>query len=225
VEESQSEIARTKTLFDYTSITAPFEGIVTKRYVDPGALIQPGTGSSTQSVPLVDLAQQSLLRLVFPVPESATPTIRVGAPVEISVSALNQRFQGTISRFAGKVDRSTRTMHTEVDVPNPDDRYTPGMYAFVRIILKESKKALAVPVQALGGGDKPAVFVVNKDGVIEQRAVTVGLQTPDKAEITEGLTEGDLVIVGRHNGARPGQKVLTKVTETTKSGGSTPPSL
>jgi RND family efflux transporter MFP subunit len=226
VAESQSEIDRTKTLFDYTTITAPFEGIITRRYVDPGALIQAGTASSSsQSAPIVDLAQQSLLRLVFPVPESATPTIRDGAPVEIAVTALNEKFQGTISRFAGKVDRSTRTMHTEVDVPNPDDRYTPGMYAFVRIILKEAKHTLAVPIQALAGGDRPSVFIINKDGVIEERTVTVGLQTPDKVEIKEGLAEGDLVIVGRRNGARPGQKAVGKIAEPAKTTDSTPAAL
>lgn len=217
VEESQSEINRTKTLFDYTTITVPFEGIITRRYVDPGALIQAGTASNTQSVPLVDLAQQSLLRLVFPVPESAVATIHTGAPVEISVTALNEKFNGTISRFAGKVDRNTRTMHTEIDVPNPDNRYTPGMYAFVRIILKEAKNALAVPVQALAGGDKPTVFILNKDGIIEQRSVTLGLHTPDKVEVREGLAEGDLVVVGRHNGARPGQKAIGIVAEPPKA--------
>jgi len=225
VEESEAEVNRTKTLFDYTVITAPFEGIITRRYVDPGALVQAGTSSSvqagstvgSQSLPLVDLAQQNLLRLVFPVPESAVPTIHNGALVEISVSALNEKFQGAIARSAGKVDRSTRTMHTEVDVPNPDGHYTPGMYAFVRLILQESKNALAVPVQALVGGDKPSLYIVNKDGVLEQRSVTIGLQTPDKVEIKEGLAEGELVVVGRRNGAQPGQKVAAKLAEAPKA--------
>jgi RND family efflux transporter MFP subunit len=219
VDESQSEINRTRTLFDYTTITVPFEGIITHRYVDAGALIQAGTTSSvqagtsstSQSLPLVDVAQQDLLRLVFPVPESAVPTIHDGAPVEISVSALNEQFQGKIARFAGKVDRDTRTMHTEVDVPNPDDKYTPGMYAFVRLILQESKNALAVPILAIASGDKPTVSLVNKDGIIEERPVKLGLQTPDKVEIREGVSEGEQVIVGRHNGARPGQKVVAKL--------------
>jgi RND family efflux transporter MFP subunit len=194
----------------------PFDGIITRRYVDLGALIQAGTASGAQSMPLVDLAQQNLLRLVFPVPESAAPLIRDGAPVEISVSAVNEKFRGTITRFSGKVDRSTRTMHTEVDVPNPDNRYKPGMYAYVRLILQEKKDALAVPVQALVAGDKPAVFVVNKDGAVEQRAVETGLQTPDKVEIRKGLTAGELVITGNRNGVRAGQKVTAKLTEAPK---------
>jgi RND family efflux transporter MFP subunit len=230
VDESQAEINRTQTLFDYTTITVPFEGVITHRYVDAGALIQAGTSSSvqagtsstSQSLPLVDVAQQDMLRLVFPVPESAVPTIHDGAPVDVAVSALNEQFKGKIARFAGKVDRDTRTMHTEVDVPNPDGKYTPGMYAFVRLILKERKNALSVPILAVSRGDKPSVFVVNKDGVIEERPVTLGLETPDKAEIREGVSDGEQVIVGRHNGAQPGQKVATKLMPPMKSTPSAP---
>lgn len=217
VEERQSEINKTKTLLDYATITVPFEGIITRRYADPGALIQAGTASSTQSMPLVDLAQENLLRLVFPVPESSAALIKVGAPVEVSVSALNEKFSGKISRFSGKVERNTRTMHTEVDVPNPDGRYKPGMYAFVRLILQEEKNALVVPVQAVSTGEKPSVYVLNKDNIIEQRPVTLGLQTPDKVQIREGLAEGDLVIVGSRNGARAGQKAEGKLTEPPKA--------
>lgn len=217
VEERQSEVNKTKTLLDYATITVPFEGIITRRYADLGALIQAGTASSTQSMPLVDLAQQDLLRLVFPVPESVAPLIHNGAPVEVSVSALSEKFSGKISRFSGKVERNTRTMHTEVDVPNPDGRYKPGMYAFVRLILQEEKNALVVPVQAVSTGEKPSVYVLNKDNIIEQRPVTLGLQTPDKVQIREGLAEGDLVIVGSRNSARAGQKAEGKLTEPPKA--------
>ncbi|HSI12220.1 MAG TPA: efflux RND transporter periplasmic adaptor subunit [Chthoniobacter sp.] len=217
VEERQSEINKTKTLLDYATITVPFEGIITRRYADPGALIQAGTASSTQSMPLVDLAQQDLLRLVFPVPESAAPLIKNGAPVEVNVSSLNAQFSGKISRFSGKVERNTRTMHTEVDVPNPGNKFKPGMYAFVRIILQEEKNALVVPVQAVATGENPSVYILTKDNVIDQRSVTLGLQTPDKVQIREGLNEGDLVIVGSRNGARPGQKAEGKLTESPKA--------
>lgn len=218
VQEHQSEMNKTKAMLDYATITVPFEGIITRRYADPGALIQAGTASSTQTLPLVDLAQQDLLRLVFPVPESAAPNIHNGDPVEVTVSALNETFRSKISRFSGKVERNTRTMHTEVDVPNPDGRYKPGMYAFVRVILQEEKNALAVPVQAVSAGDKPTVLVLNKDNVVEQRSVTLGLQTPDKVQIRDGLAEGDLVIVGSRTLARPGQKATGKLIETPKAG-------
>ena len=217
VEEAQSEVNRIKTLYGYTVVTAPFGGIITKRYVDPGALVQAGTISNTQALPIVDLAEQDLLRLVFPVPESAAPLIHNDEPVEIRVTALHQTFQGKIARYSGKVDQSTRTMHTEVDVHDPDARYKPGLYAFVRLVLHEEKNALAIPVQALSSGSNPTVFVLNPQGVIEQRQVTVGLETPDKAQITKGIAEGDLVIVGSRSGALPGQKAIGKITVLSKS--------
>jgi RND family efflux transporter MFP subunit len=218
VEEARSELNKTKTLRDYATITVPFNGVITRRYADPGALIQAGTASNTQAMPIVDIAQQDLLRLVFPVPESNAPLIQKDLPVEVSVTALNETFPGKIARYSDKVERETRTMHTEVDVPNPDGRYKPGMYAFVRLILQEQKNALAVPVLAVATGAKPTVLVLNKDGVIEERPVTLGLQTPDKVEIRSGVAEGDLVIVGSRNTARPGQKAVGKITETPKAG-------
>ncbi len=217
VQERQSEVNRTRTLRDYSSITVPFTGIITRRYADPGALIQAGINSNTQAMPLVDLAEQDMLRLVFPVPESAASLVHDSAPVDIKVSALNETFHSKIARFSGKVDRSTRTMHTEVDVPNPDNRYKPGMYAFVRMILHEEKGAISIPVQALITGEKPSVYVVHGDGTVEQRPVSTGLETPDKVQITKGLEEGDLVITGNRKGVRGGQKVAPKVTELAKA--------
>ncbi len=210
-EEALSEVRRNKTLLAYSEIVAPFGGIITQRFADPGALIQSGTNSNTQAMPLVELAEQDVLRLVFPVPESAVARIRIDAPVDITVSALNESFQGKISRFSGKLDRSTRTMHTEVDVPNPDLKYKPGMYAYVRLILEQKKDALAIPVQALMSGESPSVYVLTGEGTIERRSVKLGLQPPGDVEITEGLKEGDLVVVGNRSGLRTGQKAVGKI--------------
>lgn len=216
VQERQSELSKTKTMASYAAIIVPFDGLVTRRYADPGSLVQAGLASNTQSMPLIDLAQQDVLRLVFPVPESAAPEIRVGAPVEVVLDAVEGSFRAGISRFSGKVDRQTRTMHTEVDVPNAGNRYRPGMYASARLILREEKDALAIPVQALIGGEHPSVFVVTKGGVLEQRPVTLGLQTPDKVQIRQGLAEGDLVAVGSRSGLQPGQKATPKLMEPLK---------
>ncbi len=213
VEERKSELSRTTTLRNYASIVVPFDGIVTKRMADPGALIQAGTASNTQAMPLVELAQQDKLRLVFPVPESAAATVHIGDPVEVTVSALNETFSGAISRFSGKVDRDTRTMHTEVDVANTDGRYQPGMYAFVRLVLREQKNALAVPSQSVVTGEKPSVYLVGKDGVVERREVTLGLETPDKVEIVKGVSEGELVVIGNRKGVASGQKVQAAVAD------------
>ena len=100
-------------------------------------------------------------------PESAAPLVHVGETVEFRVAALSETYKGKIVRFSDKVDRATRTMVTEVDVPNPTDHFRPGMYAYVTLPLHEKKNALAIPVQALSSGAKPSVLVVNPDGEVE----------------------------------------------------------
>ena len=107
-------------LFDYARITAPFAGVVTQRYANLGTLMQAGTSSSTQAMPLVRLSQDDLFRLVIPVPESYVRYIHIGDPVDVRIPALNKTFPGKVARFSVDVKADTRTMHTEVDVPNPN---------------------------------------------------------------------------------------------------------
>ena len=102
--------ARVKTLSAYSTITAPFSGLVTKRYADPGAMIQAGIASQTQAMPVVRLSQINSLRLILPVPESAVPRIQIGRRVAVKVNSLNQTFEGKVARFSGKIDPVTRTM-------------------------------------------------------------------------------------------------------------------
>jgi RND family efflux transporter MFP subunit len=209
-DEAQAELGRLNTLAAYEQITAPFDGIIIKRFADVGSLIQAGTSSNTQALPLVQLAQDDLLRLRYPVPESQTPLITDGAKVDVTVPALHDHFVGTVTRYAWLINRSTRTMTTEVDVQNPDGRIKAGMYAYVTFPLQQAKQALTVPLQALAVGDSPTVFVVNKDGRLEERHVEVGIRTADDAQITSGLEEGDLVVVGNRAGLTAGEKAQPK---------------
>jgi RND family efflux transporter MFP subunit len=213
VQVLQAELGRMQTMVNYATITAPFSGIITKRLADTGSLIQAGTASNTQAMPLVELAEDSLLRLDFPVPESAVPQIHVGVPVQVTVDALNETFPAKISRYSGRIDVSTRKMETEVEVPNPDGRLTPGMYATVRVILEQSKNALTVPLQAIDLGPKPTVVVLDGDQRLQQREVTVGLQTANKVEIRSGLADNELVLVGNRAGIQLGQKATGKLIE------------
>jgi RND family efflux transporter MFP subunit len=209
-DEAQAELGRLNTLAAYENVTAPFDGIITKRFADLGSLIQAGTSSDTQSLPLVQLAQDSLLRLRFPVPEAQTPLIENGRQVEITVPALDRTFTGTITRYAWLINRSTRTMTTEVDVANPQGVIKAGMYAYVNLPLRVANQALAVPLQALPIGDNPTVLVLAKDGRLEERKVKVGIRTADKAEIVRGLEEGVPVVVGNRAGLDAGEKVKPK---------------
>jgi RND family efflux transporter MFP subunit len=212
-QEAQAELGRLNTLAGYERITAPFDGIITRRFADLGSLIQAGTSSNTQALPLVQLAQDDLLRLRFPVPEAQTPLVQNGRQVEVTVPALDKTFVGTITRSAWLINRATRTMTTEVDVKNPDGQIKAGMYAYVRLPLRIANNALAVPVQALTVGTDPTAFVISKSGTLEERKVKVGLRTPYKAEILAGLEEGEAVVVGNRSGLVAGQKVEPKFVE------------
>ena len=145
----KSKLIHDQALFDYARITAPFAGVITQRYANLGTLMQAGTNSSTQSMPLVRLSEDDLFRLVIPVPESSVRYIRVGDPVEVQVPALSRSFPGKVARFSVDVREDTRTMHTEVDVPNPDRLLIPGMYAEATLTLEAKNNVLSVPVQAV----------------------------------------------------------------------------
>jgi len=208
---SKAVAARTRTLLDYMKITAPFAGVITHRYADTGAMIQAGTASQTQSMPIVKLSENDRLRLSIAVPESAVSRIHVGAPVDVRVDALDRTFTGVVARFAGKVNPETRTMETEVDVPNPDLTLVPGMYAYVSMAVCGAKGAVVVPVQAIDRvEDKATVFVVSQ-GTVERRDVTLGVETPDRVEVKKGVSGGDLVVVGNRGQLRPGLAVTPSV--------------
>src|SRR5580693_1379207 len=215
LEAAQSQLAATKaklvhdqTLFDYSRITAPFSGVVTERYANLGTLVQAGTNSSTQAMPIVRLSQDDLFRLVIPIPESYVRYIRIGDPVNVHVPSLNRTFPGKVARFSVDVRADTRTMHTEVDVPNPERVLMPGLYAEAEVGLDEKDNVPTVPLQAVSHqGNKTTVFVVTRDGELEERTVELGLQTTTDAEVLSGSSEGDQVVVSDRSGLKPGQKV------------------
>jgi RND family efflux transporter MFP subunit len=213
IEEAKANESKMNAMLDYCSITAPFDGVVTKRFADTGALVQAGTASNVQALPVVALAEDDRLRLDFPVQESAVPDVRIGQPVEVTVSALGETFPAQVARFSGKIDTATRTMTTEVEIPNAQGRYTPGMYASVRLVLSSAKDALSVPIQALGGEDGKTVLVVGPDGKIEKRTVKTGLQTARRVQIADGLREGEKVVVAKGSQFQPGEKVVPKLVD------------
>ncbi|MGA3328904.1 MAG: efflux RND transporter periplasmic adaptor subunit [Terriglobia bacterium] len=204
----KSHLIHDQALFSYARITAPFAGVVTQRYANQGTLMQAGTSSSTQAMPLVRLSQDDLFRLVIPVPESSVRYIRVGDPVDVQVPALNRSFPGKVARFSVDVQQDTRTMHTEVDVSNPGRLLMPGMYAETTLTLEAKDNVLAVPLEAVSHeGDQTTVYVVTPSGKVEDRAISMGLQTSIDAEVVSGLREGESVIVSDRSGLKPGQEV------------------
>lgn len=211
---AQAEQTRFQTLHKYMTISAPFEGVVTRRYANAGSMIQAGTASQTQAMPIVQLSQNNLLRLILPVPESAVSRVHVGEAVEVRVSSLGRTFPGRVARFADKIQQSTRTMDTEVDVPNASLTLIPGMYAEVNLRVDERRNALSVPLEAVDrSGPVARVYSVVSAGVIHITPVTLGLEGDQRVEVLSGLQEGDAVVVGRLAGLKDGQPVQAKSLE------------
>jgi RND family efflux transporter MFP subunit len=219
---SQAEESRLKTLYRYAVITAPFSGVVTKRYANTGTLIQAGTSSQTQAMPVVRLAENGLLRLALPVPESAVPLVHLGEPVEVKVPALNRTFPGKVALFADEVDQSTRTMKTEVDVPNQNFTLVPGMYAEVDLKTDQEQNVLAVPAQAIDGdGTSARIYLVRYSGRIHIVPVRLGVEGPRLVEVqSTELQEEDRVVVGSRSGLKDGERVDPKIVSL--AGDSTP---
>jgi len=210
---AKAALDKDKDIFAYTHITAPFDGVVTSINAYTGALLPAGTTSSKGDLALCHLSQNDLLRLVIPLPERAVPDVQIGETVSVNVTTLNKTLQGKIVRFSDQIDLQTRTMYTEVDVPNPDYTLVPGMYVSVVIPLRTQQNVLTVPLQAvhLSGESKGSVLIVNNSGRIERRDVTLGIQTADKAEIVTGLTEGDEVVLGEQDQYKPDELVSPKL--------------
>jgi RND family efflux transporter MFP subunit len=211
---AKAKLAHDQTLFDYSRITAPFSGVVTQRYANLGTLVQAGTNSSTQALPIVKLSQDDLFRLVIPVPESYVRFIRVGDPVAVRVPSVNRTFPGKVARFAVDVREETRTMHTEVDVRNRDHALVPGLYAEADLTLEHKEGIPTIPLQALNhAADKTTVFVVNGNDQLEDRPVKLGIQTANDAEVVAGLHEGEMVVVSDRAGLKAGEKVSPQVVQ------------
>src|SRR3984893_6520500 len=212
---AKAALGKDQAMFDYARMTAPFDGVVTKIYAYTGALLPAGTASNKSDSGLCRLAQNNLLRLVIPVPERAVPDIRLGENIAVTVSGTNKTFNGKIVRFSDQIDTTTRTMHTEVDVPNPKYELVSGMYASVKIPLHSAANVLTVPVQAVqpAGEGKGAVLVVDHSNQIENRGVTLGLQSATEVEITSGLQENEMVIFGAQGQFKPGEVVSPKIVE------------
>jgi RND family efflux transporter MFP subunit len=211
VAAAQANVEKFQTLANYENIVAPFDGVITQRSADPGALVQAGT-SSDRSMALVQVSDNYHLRLDFPVSVEYVQDVHVGEPVTVRVESLNGKiFQGKITRAKREVNEQTRTMITELELDNPTLEIVPGMYAEVIFKFGLRPHALAVPTEAIADPREPVVYLINKDREIEARPVKLGVEMPNKFEVTDGLNEGDLVMVGNRSQVHPGQRVEPKL--------------
>jgi RND family efflux transporter MFP subunit len=201
---AKSALDHENALFAYTRIISPLNGLITQRYASDGAMIQAGTSSSTQAMPVVHVAEDDVLRLMLPVPEANVGIIHNGAPVSVTLPALHRSFTGKVTRFSGNVQASTRTMTAEVDLKNIHQDLIPGMYAQVQLTLANYPNTIAVPVGAVDAGK---VYVVDAAGLVHIRNITAGIQSPQFVQVLSGVEPGDAVILGSHSGLEDGEKV------------------
>lgn len=214
LEQAKAKKEQDQALFAYTRLTAPFDGVVTQRFANQGTLMQAGTNSSTQAMPLVRLSEDDVFRLVIPVAESYVRYIKIGDTVQVRVPSLDKSFPGKVKRFSSDVAAETRTMHTEVEVLNPSHVLLPGLYAEATITLERKNSALVVPMQALSQtGNTATVFVVDMNNRLQSRKVSIGLQAANDAEVLTGLNEGDRVVVSDRSGLKAGAEVQPQTVD------------
>jgi RND family efflux transporter MFP subunit len=212
-QEAKAEDDELRALYGYTRITAPFDGMITARYVDPGALIHAGgqEGSSQEERngevgPVVSLARLDKLRIYIYLPQAEVGFVHAGLPATVVVQGEAGQYHGVVVRFAHSLDLATRTMLTEVDLENPAHKLYPGMYANVTLILQRHLNALHVPASALGGSGLRQVFVVRKGQIVEVPVIT-GLSSGGETEIVSGLSGRDLVVQNFSNALQIGEHV------------------
>jgi RND family efflux transporter MFP subunit len=211
---AQADNQRVQALHDYTKVVAPIAGVVVWRYADTGALIQGGTNSNSQDLPIIRLSQSALLRLRLPIPEDDVRFVREGDQVMVRVDALNLSLMGKVVRFTREVNFDTRTMETEVDVENKDLSIAPGMYANTMLRLAHVENAVTIPVEALViRGSDQVVYALGDNNHIHIRKVQVGIEGSKLAQITDGLQPGERVILGGQEKYREGEEVSPAVVQ------------
>jgi membrane fusion protein (multidrug efflux system) len=221
-QEARANVEELQALESYTRIVAPFDGIVTERFVDPGALIHAGGSESAtapmqgaarpggSAAPVVSIARLDKLRIYLYVPQREAALVHQDMPVKIRVQGFHGvDFTGQVVRFAHSLDLATRTMLTEIDLENPHNELYPGMYAKVTLVLERHPDALRLPATAIGGDEHPRVLVA-RDGELVEVPVTVGINDGSYVEITSGITSKDAVVRTFSTSLHEGERVLAE---------------
>jgi membrane fusion protein (multidrug efflux system) len=207
-QQAQAETNELAAMVAYTQIVAPFDGIVTQRFVDPGALIRAGGQDSAtapmegtasaggSAAPVVSVADISKLRIYVYVPQDAVGYVRVGMPVRVEFRELaGHPYMARVARFAHSLDLATRTMLTEIDIDNSKGEIYPGMYANATLELERHSDALKLPNSAVADAPGGGHFVmVARAGLLKEVPVTVGINTGIYMEIVSGLTGNEVVV-------------------------------
>lgn len=215
---AQANVKRLEELQSFEKIVAPFTGIVTARNIDNGNLVSAGNAGQTQ--PLFRIAQTDTLRIYVNVPQTQSRSITPGQSAAVSVREIpDKTFNAKVVRTAGAIDPASRTLLTELQLPNADGQLFPGMYAEVKFALPHDEHTLLVPGNAVTvRSDGPNVLVIDAKNTIRTRAVKLGRDLGDKVEIASGLDPAESLVANPTDALRDGAevKVQSPPTQTKK---------
>jgi RND family efflux transporter MFP subunit len=213
IRASAANVRRVEAMQSFKRITAPFSGTITARNVDSGALISAGSGGSN-AVWLFKLAQPKTLRIFVDVPQASAASIHPGQAAKLMVRELpNQTFTGTVTRTANALDPASRTLRTEVQVPNPGLKLLPGMYAQVQFTLDHASSGLRIPANALVvRSEGTQVAMVGQGQKVHYQNVTIGRDYGTEIEIASGLVGNEQLIVNPTDDIREGTSVRAVAT-------------
>jgi RND family efflux transporter MFP subunit len=201
-----ASVARYEAEQAFKFVRAPFDGVITFRKVDPGALIT--AGSQTQNIELFQMAKLDIMRIYVHIPQAVSRYLATGQPAELYISGYPDRvFKGTVTNVAGALDPQTRTRQTEVKIANPDHALLPGMYAQVKVTVSRPERWVRVPSNAVipRGNDLEVVMV--KDGKAHYQKVSLGRDFGDEMEIKAGLQGNETLIISPEDDLREGDEV------------------
>ncbi len=186
---AQANFETAKTRLGYAHITAPFSGYITKRFLDPGALI------SSNNVTLFTIMDLDALKVIVNVLEKDLPSVKIGTKAIITVDAYpGKQFSGTVERMSQAIDLSTRTMAVEIDIPNREHLIRPGMFASVRMIIREHPNAITVPTQAILHDDRGSYIFTVSNSIAHRVNITTGIEQEGWTEVTTGLSGSESVV-------------------------------
>src|SRR5580658_868683 len=204
---ADANVRRLEELESFKNVYAPFTGVLTRRNVDPGALINSGAQATGKE--LFDVARVDPLRVYVSVPQAYAPNIKVGMKATVTLQEFpGQKFTGTVARTADAIDPATRTLNTELDVPNKDGKLLPGSFGQVHFATGTSVPRITIPVNAmLFRAEGPRVAVVDQDSKVHLRPISIGRDFGATLEILGGLDVNDRIIINPSDSLDDGRLV------------------
>ncbi|MEX0726427.1 MAG: efflux RND transporter periplasmic adaptor subunit, partial [Planctomycetaceae bacterium] len=197
-EVAHANLEQTRVLMKYAQIRAPYDGLITRRWIDSGDFVASAATSKTE--PLFTVDRVDRLRLICDIPESESALIQVGQPTSLKVDALkNRMFAGRIKRTTGVLDPQTRTLRVEAELDEPNESLRPGMYGMITVTLVERSQVVTLPTRCIQFDDRSPYVLCSLDGTAEKRFITLGYSDSSQTEIIEGLDPNDLVIAESEN--------------------------